>query len=109
MVSNLFYCPKALNGFKGDSFGGDAKKRLFLFSSSLFFGPLHHGVFLPILAVIGRIKNILLRKEEWLTTGTFITLLLIVSFSGFKLPHYLNIVFPTTAILTGSIYYKQKK
>ena len=32
----------------------------------------------------------------------FIVVLLIVSFSGFKLPHYLNVVFPTTSVLTAA-------
>jgi lysylphosphatidylglycerol synthetase-like protein (DUF2156 family) len=50
----------------------------------------------------GRIKNFFRRKDEWLTTGVFITVLLVVSFSGFKLPHYLNIVFPATAVMTAA-------
>ncbi|MBK5273065.1 MAG: hypothetical protein JJE22_18855, partial [Bacteroidia bacterium] len=59
-------------------------------------------------AVAGRLKNLLQRKEEWLTTGVFIIILLVVSFSGFKLPHYLNIVFPTSAVLTAAFILHKK-
>src|SRR6185503_16641473 len=34
--------------------------------------------------------------------GSFLTVLLVVSFSGYTLPHYLNIVFPVSAVLTSS-------
>ena len=54
------------------------------------------------IAIASSIKNFWARKQEWLTAGVFITVLLIVSFSGFKLPHYLNIVFPSTAVLTAA-------
>ena len=54
------------------------------------------------IAIAASIKNFWARKQEWLTVGVFITTLLIVSFSGFKLPHYLNIVFPSTAVLTAA-------
>jgi 4-amino-4-deoxy-L-arabinose transferase-like glycosyltransferase len=49
------------------------------------------------------------RREEWLTTGVFIVILLVVSFSGFKLPHYLNIIFPSTAALTAAFVLSKKE
>jgi 4-amino-4-deoxy-L-arabinose transferase-like glycosyltransferase len=54
------------------------------------------------IAIAASIKNFWARKQEWLTAGVFITVLLIVSFSGFKLPHYLNIIFPSTAVLAAA-------
>lgn len=57
---------------------------------------------LAFIALSGSIKRFQQRKEEWLTLGVFIVMLLIVSLSGFKLPHYLNIVFPTTAVLVAA-------
>jgi 4-amino-4-deoxy-L-arabinose transferase-like glycosyltransferase len=57
---------------------------------------------LAFIALAGRIRNFMQRKDEWLSTGVFIVVLLVVTFSGFKLPHYLNIVFPSTAVMVAA-------
>src|SRR5204862_5597815 len=73
---------------------------LFFFHSFLWaFAPWS---ILAYIAVVDRIKHFMSRKEEWLTVGAFVVVLLVVSFSGFKLPHYLNIIFPVIAVLTAS-------
>ncbi|MBL0132716.1 MAG: hypothetical protein IPP79_01210 [Chitinophagaceae bacterium] len=78
--------------------GGDAKNDYFFFCIPFSgFCPVEHPCLYGLLA--GRLRFFLHRKDEWLTTGVFIVILLIVSFSGFKLPHYLNIVFPATAVM----------
>jgi hypothetical protein len=64
---------------------------------------------LSYLAVAGRIKNFGNRMAEWLTPAVFLVILVIVSLSGFKLPHYLNIVFPTTAILVAAFITEKKE
>ncbi len=81
--------------------GSDAKNDYFFFLHSFLWAFAPWSI-LAYIALAGRIKNFLQRKEEWLTTGVFIIMVLIVSFSGFKLPHYLNIVFPTTAVMTAA-------
>lgn len=81
--------------------GSDSKHDYFFFLHSFLWAFAPWSV-LAYIALAGRIKNFLSRRVEWLTTGVFIIILLIVSFSGFKLPHYLNIVFPTTAVLTAA-------
>lgn len=53
-------------------------------------------------AFFNRAKTVFSRRQEWLTTGTFAAMGLLITFSGFKLPHYLNIVFPAAAVLTAS-------
>jgi 4-amino-4-deoxy-L-arabinose transferase-like glycosyltransferase len=50
----------------------------------------------------GRIKNLFKRETEWFTVSTILSIALLLSLSGFKLPHYLNIVFPAAAVLTAS-------
>jgi 4-amino-4-deoxy-L-arabinose transferase-like glycosyltransferase len=87
--------------------GGDAKNDYFFFLHSFLwaFAPLS---ILTYIAVAGRIKNFLQRKEEWATTGVFIIVAVIVSLSGFKLPHYINIVFPTAAVMTAVYLLKQQ-
>src|SRR4030095_8277187 len=49
-----------------------------------------------------RLKECVKKKKEWLTTATFLTIAIVLTFSGFKLPHYINIIFPATAVMTAS-------
>ena len=91
---------QSVERFSG-AMGSDAKHDYFFFLHSFLWAFAPWSI-LAYIALAGRIKNFLQRKEEWLTTGVFIIMVLIVSFSGFKLPHYLNIVFPTTAVMTAA-------
>jgi 4-amino-4-deoxy-L-arabinose transferase-like glycosyltransferase len=91
---------QSVERFNG-TMGNDAKHDYLFFLHSFLWAFAPWSI-LAYIALAGRIKNFLQRKEEWLTTGTFIAMLLIVSFSGFKLPHYLNIVFPVTAVMTAA-------
>ena len=92
--------------FQGDSFGADAKNDyLFFFHSFLWaFAPWS---ILGFIAFFKRIKSFITRKYEWLTISTFAIMALMISFSGFKLPHYLNIIFPVTAVFTSSYLIEQ--
>jgi 4-amino-4-deoxy-L-arabinose transferase-like glycosyltransferase len=45
-------------------------------------------------------------KYEFLTLGGITLIFIIISFSQFKLPHYLNIVIPLFSILTASYLYR---
>jgi 4-amino-4-deoxy-L-arabinose transferase-like glycosyltransferase len=86
--------------YEGKSFGGAASRDyLFFFHSFLWaFAPWS---VLAYITVFNRIKNFLSRKEEWMTSGTFLVMALLITFSGFKLPHYINIIFPSAAVLTA--------
>lgn len=53
-------------------------------------------------ALVMRLKNFNHHKNEWLTIGAFITVMVAISFSGYKLPHYVNIIFPVSAVITAS-------
>ena len=88
--------------FQGDSFGADAKNDyLFFFHSLLWaFAPWS---LLAFVAFFKRVKRFAHRqKGEWLTLGSFLVMALLLTFSGFKLPHYLNIIFPATAVMTAA-------
>jgi 4-amino-4-deoxy-L-arabinose transferase-like glycosyltransferase len=91
---------QSVERFSG-TMGSDAKHD-YLFFLHTFLWAFAPWSIIAYIALAGRIKHFVQRKEEWLTTGTFLVMLLIVSFSGFKLPHYLNIVFPITAIITAA-------
>jgi 4-amino-4-deoxy-L-arabinose transferase-like glycosyltransferase len=90
---------QSIERFSG-GMGADSKNDYLFFIHS-FLWAFAPWSLLAFGALITRIKNIPRRIEEWGTTGCFIAILLIVSFSGFKLPHYLNIVFPVAAVMTA--------
>lgn len=88
--------------FEGDAFGKHGRRDpLFFFHTFLWaFCPWS---ILAYMALYGRLKQFLTRKQEWLTTAMFFITLLGISFSGFKLPHYLNIIFPVSAIIVANL------
>jgi 4-amino-4-deoxy-L-arabinose transferase-like glycosyltransferase len=92
---------QSVERFKGDSFGGDAKNDYFFFLHSFLWAFAPWSI-LAYIAFVTRIKNLIKQKEEWLTIGVFTVMLVIISVSGFKLPHYLNIIFPTTAVMVSA-------
>jgi 4-amino-4-deoxy-L-arabinose transferase-like glycosyltransferase len=86
---------------QGDSFGSDAKNDYFFFFHSFLWSFAPWSI-IAFTAFFSRFKSFINRKWEWLTLGTFIVMALILTFSGFKLPHYLNIIFPASAVLSAS-------
>lgn len=91
---------QSVERFTGEM-GSDAKNDyLFFFHSFLWaFAPWS---FIAFFALFLRIKKFLKRSDEWFTTGVMVVIIILVSLSGFKLPHYLNIVFPAAAVMTAS-------
>ena len=85
----------------GGEMGHDAKNDYFFFFHSFLWAFAPWSI-LAYIAFVTRLKTFFRRKEEWLTSGVFIVMLLLISFAGFKLPHYLNIIFPATAVMTAS-------
>jgi 4-amino-4-deoxy-L-arabinose transferase-like glycosyltransferase len=87
--------------FQGDSFGADAKNDYFFFLHSFLWAFAPWSV-LAFVAFFHRLKGFFTRRWEWLTITSVLVIALMLSFSGFKLPHYLNIIFPVSAVLTAS-------
>jgi 4-amino-4-deoxy-L-arabinose transferase-like glycosyltransferase len=92
---------QSVERFSGETFGGVAKNDyLFFFHSFLWaFSPWS---LLAYIAFIKRLKYISKRKDEWLSVATFLAIALVITFSAFKLPHYLNIIFPVSAVMVAS-------
>ena len=93
--------------FQGDSFGADGKNDRFFFLHSFLWAFAPWSI-IAFTAFFSRLKSFKKRQWEWLTLGTFAVLGLMISFSGFKLPHYLNIIFPVSAVLSASYLYQKK-
>ncbi len=98
---------QSVERFSG-TMGSDAKHDYFFFLHSFLWAFAPWSV-LAYIAIAGRIKNIMQRKNEWLTPAVFLVMLVVVSLSGFKLPHYLNVVFPTTSVLLASFIMQKKE
>lgn len=92
---------QSVDRFSGEM--GSVSKNDYTFFLHSFLWAFAPWSILAYLAVARRVRTFFQRKEEWATTGVFITVVLVISFSGFKLPHYLNIVFPAAAIMTADL------
>lgn len=92
---------QSLERFEGDSFGKHGR-RDYLFFFHSFLWAFFPWCILGYIVLVTRIKGFLSRKEEWLTPGIFLLVIAGISFSGFKLPHYLNIMFPAAAVMVAS-------
>jgi 4-amino-4-deoxy-L-arabinose transferase-like glycosyltransferase len=92
---------QSVERFQGDSFGADSKHDYLFFIHSFLWAFAPWSI-IAYLAIGTSLQGFKKRRNEWLTPSIFIIMLLLVSFSGFKLPHYLNIVFPSTAVVTAA-------
>lgn len=91
----------------GKSFGSDAAgDRFFFFHTFLWaFAPWSMLAYLAIFNKIRTFKN---PSSEWVTVGTILSFSLLITFAGFKLPHYLNIILPVSAIMVAGYLVKNK-
>ncbi len=99
---------QSIERFQGDNFGATGKKDYLFFIHS-FLWAFTPWSLLVYFSMANRLQLFLKRDKEWLTTASFIFMLLIVTFSGFKLPHYLNIIFPFAAIMTAVFILEKKE
>ncbi|TKB96288.1 ArnT family glycosyltransferase [Pedobacter cryophilus] len=89
---------------------GKAKVDYFFFLHTLLWAFLpwclltYHAIFDRIIFFI-KTKFRYQNGIEFLTLGTTLLILIIISTSKYKLPHYLNILFPVFAILTAAQFY----
>lgn len=86
----------------GEKFGGSAGNDPFFFVHTFLWAFLPWSL-LALLAFVYRAKRLVstFRHQEQLTFLTTAVVFLIISFSGFKLPHYLNILFPLIAVMVA--------
>jgi 4-amino-4-deoxy-L-arabinose transferase-like glycosyltransferase len=87
-----------------ERFGGALGKEDHFFFLHTFLWTFAPWCFVALIALGIRLKNFLSRKEEWLSTGVFVLLALLINFSNFKLPHYLPILTPATALIVAHFF-----
>lgn len=90
---------QSIERFQGHSFGAVNKKDHFFFLHTFLwaFAPWSIAAYM---AVFNRLKKV--KTGEWVTLSSFLFMLLVLSFAGYKLPHYLNVILPFAAIITSS-------
>ncbi|MBT0810015.1 glycosyltransferase family 39 protein [Litoribacter ruber] len=93
--------------FDGETWGGDGSKDYLFFLHTILWAFLPWS-FLFYFGIAKGLKQKLISKTglDWMTMGTLIFLLGIYSLAGFKLPHYLNTLFPFMAIVTAAALVK---
>ena len=86
-----------------ERFGTVGKEDHFFFLHT-FLWTFAPWCFVAFIALVIRLKNFFSRKEEWLSTGIFVMLAALINFSNFKLPHYLPILAPATALIVAYFF-----
>ena len=86
-----------------ERFGAVGKEDHFFFLHT-FLWTFAPWCFLAFIGLIIRLKKFFKRKEEWLSTGVFVMLAALINFSNFKLPHYLPILAPSTALIVAHLF-----
>lgn len=83
--------------FQGEAWGSSGSNDYFFFFHTLLWA------FLPwsLLFYWGWFRGLFYRRGEMLTAGVCTLMLVVLSFAQYKLPHYLNILFPFMAILVS--------
>jgi hypothetical protein len=86
-----------------ERFGAVGKEDHFFFIHT-FLWTFAPWCFVAFIALFIRLKNFFAAKEEWLSTGVFVMLAALINFSNFKLPHYLPILAPVTALIVAHLF-----
>ena len=92
---------QSVERFSGEGFGGNAKNDYLFFFHSFLWAFVPWSI-LAFIAAFVRLKNFFKRKDEWLTITTIVVVAMLLTFSRFKLPHYLNIIFPSAAVMVAA-------
>lgn len=98
---------------QGESFTKNTNNDYFFFYHTFLWAFLPWSL-LTVIAVISRLKTFIslrfsYRKSlEFLTLGSLILFVNLFSISKFKLPHYLNVLFPLFAILLAGYLYDRR-
>lgn len=90
----------------GGKMGTEGDPLFFFHTFFWFFAPW--GL-ITLVALFSRIHSFLRVKKEWLTIGSFLLLLLLISFSKYQLPHYLLLAAPWAAVFSADYFLSFKK
>jgi 4-amino-4-deoxy-L-arabinose transferase-like glycosyltransferase len=94
---------QSLERFQGGNFGNKGSDGPFFYLHTLLWALLPWSLlsYLAYFALLFQRKKSRY-KADWPSLGTILLVMLLFSASGFKLPHYINILFPFIAISTSA-------
>lgn len=95
--------------FSGQERFGAAGKKDYFFFLHAFLWTFAPWCIVACIAFYHRLKFFFRRTEEWLSTGVFLMLALLISFSSFKLPHYMTILAPFTSLMVAHFFVLKSK
>jgi 4-amino-4-deoxy-L-arabinose transferase-like glycosyltransferase len=87
-----------------ERFGGALGKEDHFFFLHTFLWTFAPWCFVAYIAFFVRLKNLFSQYAEWLSTGVFVMLAALINFSNFKLPHYMPILAPATALIVAHFF-----
>jgi 4-amino-4-deoxy-L-arabinose transferase-like glycosyltransferase len=106
----FYFWTQSFGRFTGENFFHEMSYFSFLFENMLWsFLP---WIFVFSIALVVRVYQLILQKgklgaeQEWFTAGGFIVTYLVLSRSQYQLPHYIFVVFPLAAIVTGQFLFQ---
>lgn len=106
----FYYWTQSFGRFTGENFFHEMSYFGFLFENMLWsFLP---WILVFSIALVVRVYQLILQKgkisqeQEWFTAGGFIVTYLVLSRSQYQLPHYIFVVFPLAAIVTGQFLFQ---
>lgn len=94
--------------FQGEEWGGSGKNDRFLFFHSFLWAFAPWSI-MAYIAVVDLIKNQKGYPGDWSAVAPFIAMAVLITFAGYKLPHYLNVILPFIALLTAAFFVKIKE
>lgn len=94
--------------FGGTAWGGSGKNDRFLFFHTFLwaFAPWSILAYLALLAWFTGRKN---HPGNWSAVAPFGVMALLITFAGYKLPHYLNVILPFAALYTSAYFLNRKE
>lgn len=98
---------QSMERLEGSNFGSSEANDPFFFIGTFLWAFLPWSL-VTLFAMINHIKQRIRQPLELLTVGTVLIVLVILSFSGFKLPHYLNILFPLFSVTTAAYLFRAR-
>lgn len=106
----FYFWTQSFGRYTGENFFHEMSYFSFLFENMLWsFLPwmlIFSAALIERVYLLIRQKGKIGSEQEWLTAGGFIITYLVLSRSQYQLPHYIFVVFPLAAIVTGQFLFQ---
>lgn len=94
--------------FQGEAWGGSGKNDRFLFFHTFIWAFAPWSI-MAYIALVDWVKSRKHHSGDWTAVAPFFVMAVLITFAGYKLPHYLNVILPFAALLTAAFFLKIKE